>query len=30
MLGRNGLRPSRYWVTDDELVVLASEVGARP
>ena len=27
MLDRNGLRPSRYWVTDDGLVVLASEVG---
>ncbi len=26
-LDRNGLRPSRYWVTDDGLVVLASEVG---
>ena len=27
VLDRNGLRPSRYWVTDDEMVVLASEVG---
>ncbi|MCO5324381.1 MAG: glutamate synthase large subunit [Nocardioidaceae bacterium] len=27
LLDRNGLRPSRYWVTDDGLVVLASEVG---
>ena len=27
MLDRNGLRPGRYWVTDDGLVVLASEVG---
>ena len=27
MLDRNGLRPARYWVTDDGLVVLASEVG---
>jgi len=27
VLDRNGLRPSRYWVTDDDLVVLASEVG---
>ncbi len=27
MLDRNGLRPSRYWVTDDGLVVLASEAG---
>ena len=27
VLDRNGLRPSRYWVTDDGLVVMASEVG---
>ena len=27
VLDRNGLRPGRYWVTDDDLVVLASEVG---
>ena len=27
MLDRNGLRPARYWVTDDGMVVLASEVG---
>ena len=27
MLDRNGLRPARYWVTEDGLVVLASEVG---
>lgn len=27
VLDRNGLRPSRYWVTTDGLVVLASEVG---
>jgi glutamate synthase (NADPH/NADH) large chain len=26
-LDRNGLRPGRYWVTEDGLVVLASEVG---
>ncbi|MCP3973072.1 MAG: glutamate synthase subunit alpha, partial [bacterium] len=26
-LDRNGLRPSRYFVTDDHLVVLASEMG---
>ncbi len=26
-LDRNGLRPSRYFVTDDDLVVLASEMG---
>jgi glutamate synthase (NADPH/NADH) large chain len=29
-LDRNGLRPSRYIVTDDGLVVLASEVGVLP
>jgi glutamate synthase (NADPH) large chain len=27
VLDRNGLRPGRYWVTEDGLVVLASEVG---
>ncbi len=27
VLDRNGLRPSRYWVTDEGLVVLASEAG---
>ncbi|HBQ63721.1 MAG TPA: glutamate synthase subunit alpha, partial [Clostridiales bacterium] len=27
VLDRNGLRPSRYYVTKDDLVVLASEVG---
>jgi glutamate synthase (NADPH) large chain len=27
VLDRNGLRPARFWVTDDGLVVLASEVG---
>ena len=27
VLDRNGLRPGRYWVTDDGLVMLASEVG---
>ena len=27
VLDRNGLRPGRYWITDDGLVVLASEVG---
>lgn len=27
VLDRNGLRPGRYWVTDDGLVVLASEAG---
>ena len=27
VLDRNGLRPGRYWVTDEGLVVLASEAG---
>ncbi len=27
VLDRNGLRPSRFWVTDGGLVILASEVG---
>lgn len=27
VLDRNGLRPSRFWITKDGLVVLASEVG---
>ena len=27
VLDRNGLRPSRYWVTADDLVIMASEVG---
>lgn len=27
VLDRNGLRPSRYYVTDDDLIILASEVG---
>src|SRR5437763_15251024 len=27
VLDRNGLRPSRYWVTRDDLVIMASEVG---
>ena len=26
-LDRNGLRPSRYWVTKDDLVIMASEAG---
>jgi glutamate synthase domain-containing protein 2/glutamate synthase domain-containing protein 1/glutamate synthase domain-containing protein 3 len=30
VLDRNGLRPSRYYVTDDDLVVMASEVGVIP
>src|SRR5579863_2185714 len=29
-LDRNGLRPSRFFVTDDDLVVLASEIGVLP
>ncbi|NND01939.1 MAG: glutamate synthase large subunit [Acidimicrobiia bacterium] len=27
LLDRNGLRPSRYWVTENDLVIMASEVG---
>ncbi len=27
VLDRNGLRPSRYWVTDDDRVIMASETG---
>ncbi|MFD4369549.1 glutamate synthase large subunit [Rhodococcus sp. NPDC058521] len=30
VLDRNGLRPSRLWVTEDGLVVMASEVGVLP
>ncbi len=30
LLDRNGLRPSRYVVTDTDLVVMASEVGVLP
>ncbi|MDP1537736.1 MAG: glutamate synthase-related protein [Burkholderiales bacterium] len=29
-LDRNGLRPARYLVTDDDLVILASEIGVLP
>lgn len=29
-LDRNGLRPARYFVTEDDLVVLASEAGTLP
>lgn len=28
VLDRNGLRPSRYYVTDDGCLILSSEVGA--
>jgi glutamate synthase (NADPH) large chain len=30
VLDRNGLRPSRYYVTKDDLVVMSSEVGVLP
>jgi len=30
VLDRNGLRPSRYYVTKDELVIMASEAGVLP
>ena len=30
VLDRNGLRPSRYWVTKDGLVIMASEAGVLP
>jgi len=30
LLDRNGLRPSRYWVTKDDFVVMASETGVLP
>lgn len=30
VLDRNGLRPSRIWVTEDGLVVMASEAGVLP
>lgn len=29
VLDRNGLRPSRFWVTEDGLVIMASEVGVQ-
>jgi glutamate synthase (NADPH) large chain len=29
-LDRNGLRPSRYWVTHDDRVIMASEAGVIP
>ncbi len=30
VLDRNGLRPSRYWLTNDDLVIMASETGVLP
>lgn len=30
VLDRNGLRPSRYYITDDDNLILSSEVGALP
>ncbi len=30
VLDRNGLRPSRYYITDDGYLILSSEVGALP
>jgi len=30
ILDRNGLRPSRYWVTKDGMVIMASETGVLP
>ncbi len=30
MLDRNGLRPQRYWLTQDDLLVVASEAGVLP
>lgn len=30
VLDRNGLRPSRFWVTADDRVIMASEVGVLP
>ncbi len=27
ILDRNGLRPQRYWITDDDIVILGSETG---
>jgi len=30
VLDRNGLRPSRYYITDDDTLILSSEVGALP
>ena len=30
VLDRNGLRPSRYFITDDDQLILSSEVGVLP
>ena len=30
VLDRNGLRPSRYYVTTDDRVIMASEAGVLP
>jgi len=30
LLDRNGLRPSRYYLTHDDRVIMASEVGVLP
>jgi hypothetical protein len=30
VLDRNGLRPSRYYLTSDDRVIMASEVGVLP
>ena len=30
ILDRNGLRPGRYWLTDDERIIMASEAGVLP
>ncbi len=30
VLDRNGLRPSRYWVLQDDIVIMASETGVLP
>jgi glutamate synthase domain-containing protein 2/glutamate synthase domain-containing protein 1/glutamate synthase domain-containing protein 3 len=30
VLDRNGLRPSRYWITKDDFIVLSSEAGVLP
>lgn len=30
VLDRNGLRPSRYYITNDDIVIMASEVGVIP